>query len=227
MIVAERGDCMSITLDSPSVDIAKIASPDLAEPRIPLTGISWEQYETMIAMVGDRPRLRLSYLDGTLEIMTISPEHEMIKKMIARLLEVYALEADIALYSYGSATFRRRAATKGLEADESYCLDDRKDVPDLAIELSSRCANEVVLSSGTIDKMQIYAGLGVLEVWVWQAGSMIVQRLRSDGSGYDAFVSSVLLPQLDLGMLAEYIRPQDEPQALRAFRNLIREQIQA
>ena len=142
---------MSITLDSPS---AQIESPDLAEPRIPLTGITWEQYETMIAMVGDRPRLRLSYLDGTLEIMTISPEHEMIKKMIARLLEVYALE-----------------------------------------------------------------------VWVWQAGTMIVQRLRSDGSGYDAFASSALLPQLDLGMLAEYIRPKDEPQALRAFRNLIREQI--
>ncbi len=218
---------MSVTLDSPLVDPAQIDGlrptgghrAELAEPRIPLTGISWEQYETMIAMVGDRPRLRLSYLDGTLEIMTISPEHEMLKKMIAHLLEVYALEADIALYSYGSATFRRQASAKGLEADESYCLDDRKDVPDLAIE--------VVLTSGTIDKMQIYAGLGVREVWVWRLGSISVQRLRSDGSGYDAFASSALLPQLDLAMLSEHIRPQDEPQALRTFRNLIREQIQA
>ncbi len=218
---------MSVTLDSPLVDPTHLDGlrptvghrAELAEPRIPLTGITWEQYETMIAMVGDRPRLRLSYLDGTLEIMTISPEHEMIKKMIARLLEIYALEADIALYSYGSATFRRRAATKGLEADESYCLDNRKDVPDLAIE--------VVLTSGTIDKMQIYAGLGVREVWVWQAGTIAVQRLRSDGSGYDIFTSSALMPPLDLTILAEYIRPQDEPQALRAFRNLIREQLKA
>jgi hypothetical protein len=54
-----------------------------------------------------------------------------------------------------------------------------------------------------------------------------VQQLRSDRSGYDEFVSSALLPQLDLVMLAEHIRPQDEPQALRAFRNLIRAQIQA
>jgi Uma2 family endonuclease len=208
---------MKVSLDSPTIDLSQIASPDLAEPRIPLPGISWEQYETMIAMVGDRPRLRLSYLDGTLEIMTISPEHEMVKKMMARLLEIYAMEADIALYSYGAATFRRQAATKGLEADESYCLNDRKDIPDLAIE--------VVLTSGTIDKMQIYAGLGVQEVWVWQAGTIAVQRLRSDGSGYDEFASSELLPQLDLVMLAEHIRPQDEPQALRAFRNLIRAQI--
>ncbi len=205
---------MSVTLDSPLVDPAQIDRAELAEPRIPLTGISWEQYETMIAMVGDRPRLRLSYLDGTLEIMTISPEHEMVKKMIARLLEVYALEADIALYSYGSATFRRQASAKGLEADERYCLGDRKDIPDLAIE--------VVLTSGTIDKMQIYAGLGVREVWVWRLGSISVQRLRSDGSGYETFASSALLPQLDLAMLSEHIRPQDEPQALRTFRNLIR-----
>ncbi len=210
---------MSVTLDSPLVDSAQIGRAELAEPRIPLTGISWDQYETMIATVGDRPRLRLSYLDGTLEIMTISPEREMLKKMIARLLEIYALESDIPLYSYGSATFRQRASTKGLEADESYCLDDRKDVPDFAIE--------VVITSGTIDKMKIYAGLGIREVWVWQAGVISVQRLRSDSSGYDEFVSSALLPQLDLAVLAEYVLPEDEPQALRAFRNLIRAQIQA
>jgi Uma2 family endonuclease len=207
---------MQVTLD---IRAGELVNPALAEPRIPLTGISWEQYETMIATVGDRPRLRLSYLDGTLEIMTISPEHEMLKKIIARLLEVYALESDIPLYSYGSATFRQRASTKGLEADESYCLDDRKDVPDFAIE--------VVITSGTIDKLKIYAGLGIREVWVWQAGVITVQRLRSDGSGYDEFVSSALLPQLDLAVLAAHMLPQDEPQALRAFRNLIRSQIQA
>jgi Uma2 family endonuclease len=208
---------MKVTLDIPAKDLAKIASPELTEPRIPLSGITWEQYETLIATVGDRPRLRMSYLDGTLEIMTISPEHEMIKKMIARLLEVYALEADVPLYSYGSATFRRRASAKGLEADESYCLDTRKDIPDFAIE--------VVITSGTIDKMEIYQGLGVSEVWVWQSGIIVVQRLRADGSGYDEFPSSALLPNLDFQILASYVTPEDEPQALRSFRNIIRTQL--
>jgi Uma2 family endonuclease len=210
---------MRVTLDIPPENLAQLASPNLAEPRIPLSGVTWEQYETLITTVGDRPRLRLSYLDGDLEIMTISPEHEMLKKMIARLLEIYALEADIPLYSYGSATFRRRAAAKGLEADESYCLNHRKDMPDFAIE--------VVLTSGTVDKMKIYQGLGVLEVWVWQAEQIIVQRLRADGSGYDEFPSSALLPNLDIPLLAAHILPEDEPQALRAFRNLIRQQNQA
>jgi hypothetical protein len=48
-----------------------------------------------------------------------------------------------------------------------------------------------------------------------------------DGSGYDEFGRSALLPQLDLAVLAEHVLPQDEPQALRAFCNLIRAQIQA
>jgi hypothetical protein len=57
--------------------------------------------------------------------------------------------------------------------------------------------------------------------------SVSVQRLRSDGSGCDEFRRSALLPQLDLAVLAEHVLPQDEPQALRAFRNLIQVPIQA
>jgi Uma2 family endonuclease len=203
---------MKVTLEIPAEDLDHIASPNLAEPRIPLSGVSWEQYETLIATVGDRPRLRMCYLEGTLEIITIAPEHEMIKKMIARLLEIYALEADIALYSYGSATFRQQATARGLEPDESYCLDKRKQVPDFAIE--------VVLTSGTVDKMQIYQGLGVQEVWVWQAGAIAVHRLQDQS--YEASTRSALLPHLDLQVLAAHILPEDEPQALRAFRNLFR-----
>ena len=208
---------MSVTVDIPSKNLDQTIDLDCAEPRIPLHAVTWEQYETLIKTVGDRPRLRMSYLDGTLEIMTISPEHEMIKKMIARLLEIYAIEADLALYSTGSATFRQRAARRGLEADESYCLDRRKDIPDIAIE--------VVLTSGVIDKMTIYQGLGVLEVWVWQAGTIVVQQLREDRSGYTECPSSALIPELNLQLLAHHILPQEEPQALRRFRTLIRKQI--
>jgi Uma2 family endonuclease len=208
---------MRVTLDIPSHDLAELTSASLAEPKISLAGVTWEQYETLIATIGDRPRLRLSYLDSLLEIMTISPEHEMIEKMIARLLEIYALEADIPLYSYGSATFRREAAARGLEADESYCLETRKDTPDFAIE--------VVFSSGTLDKLRIYQGLGIQEVWIWQAATITVQRLRADASGYDQFSSSALLPSLDFQLLTAHILPEEEPQALQAFRQLIRNKI--
>jgi Uma2 family endonuclease len=203
---------MRVTLEIPPDELAKLVTPALAEPRIPLHGVTWEQYEAMIAAVGSRPRLRMTYLEGLLEIMTISAEHEMLKKMIARLIEIYALEKEINLFSCGSATYRSAAAARGLEPDESYCVGSRNEFPDLAIE--------VVLSSGGLDKLAVYKGLGISEVWFWQAGQLSVQRLQADG--YAPVPRSTLLPDLDLELLAEYIRPEDEPQAVKAFRNIIR-----
>jgi Uma2 family endonuclease len=205
---------MRVTLDIPADELTKLVTPALAEPRIPLHGVSWDQYEAMVTAVGSRPRLRMTYLEGLLEIMTISAEHEMLKKMIARLIEPYALEKEIDLFSCGSATYRSAAAARGLEPDESYCVDTRKEFPDFAIE--------VVLTSGGLDKLKVYQGLGVAEVWFWQNGTLVVQRLEADGDAYAPVSRSVLLPDLDLELLATHIRPEAEPQAVKAFREIIR-----
>lgn len=188
----------------------------LSEARIFLPHVNWQQYETLIAMFGDRPHLRLTYLEGNLEIMTISPEHEMLKKMIARLIEAYALERDIDLFSCGSATFRQEAAARGLEPDESYCIGTRKDLPDLAIE--------VVISSGSIDKLKVYQGLGVKEVWFWQDNRFSLYRLNDSSSNYDSIEQSIFFPDLDFTLLATYIQPEAEPQAVKAFLQALRQQ---
>ena len=57
------------------------------EQRVILPSVTWRQYESLLATLGDYPGLRLIYLEGTLEIFMPSPQHEMIKKVIARLLE--------------------------------------------------------------------------------------------------------------------------------------------
>jgi Uma2 family endonuclease len=205
---------MRVTLDIPPDELARLVTPALAEPRIPLNGVSWDQYESMVSAVGERPRLRMTYLEGLLEIMTIAAEHKMLKKMIARLIEIYALEKEIDLFSCGSATYRSAAAARGLEPDESYCIGTRKEFPDFAIE--------VVLTSGGLDKLKVYQGLGISEVWFWQDGKLVVQRLQANGDAYAPVSRSALLPDLDLDLLAAHIRPEDEPQAVKAFRNIIR-----
>jgi Uma2 family endonuclease len=205
---------MKITLDIPQADLEKLISPAIAEPRISLGGVTWQQYESLIEVFGDRPRLRLSYLEETLEIMTNSPEHEMIKTLIGRLIETYALETDIDLYSCGSATYRREATARGLEPDESYCVGTRKEIPDFAIE--------VVITSGGIDKLKIYKGLNVREVWFWQDGQFTLHRLIDSTAGYEPISRSQLLPELDLNLLAQYINPTEEPQMVRAYRLAIR-----
>lgn len=175
--------------------------------------VSWEHYESLLTIIGERPNFRLTYLEGSLEIMTLSPEHEQIKAMIARLLIAYSEEVGVDLFSCGSTTFRNQAVARGLEADESYCVGGRQPLPDLAIE--------VVITSGGLDKLRVYEGLGIPEVWIWQTGQLTLYHLHSSGS-YTIQRRSQFFPDLDLNQLTQYIQPDPEPQAVRAFRQTIR-----
>ena len=185
----------------------------LPEQRVVLEGVSWQQYELLLATLSDDfPALRLSYLEGTLEIMTTSPLHEELKSIIRTLLEVYFLEFRIRYHCIGSATFRKAAKQRGLEPDECYCLGQKKEFPDLAIE--------VVLSSGMVDKLEIYRGLGVTEVWVWEAEQFTINHLRVDG--YECIAKSELLPECDIELLANYVKPEEQFDAVMAFREELR-----
>jgi Uma2 family endonuclease len=141
-----------------------------------------------------------------------SPEHEMLKKVIARLLERYAEEADIVLHGYGSTTFRSEAQAQGLEPDECYCVDTLKDHPDFAIEIN--------LMSGGINKLEIYKGLGVPEVLIWQNNQLTLYDLR--GANEQEVVYSQFFPGLDIRVLAQYVKPYKQSQAVKEFLKVIR-----
>jgi Uma2 family endonuclease len=187
-----------------------IADPQLPEQRIRLDNVSWAQYETLLLTLGnDFPALRLSFLEGTLEIMTTSALHEEIKVVIRLLLEAFFFEYQIRFHGIGSATLRAAAKARGLEPDECYCLGQKQDIPDLAIE--------VVVSSGLVDKLEIYRGLGVAEVWEWENGQFTLHHLRS--GGYETIRQSELLPDCDLDLLASYVRPDQQFDAVLGFRS--------
>ena len=188
--------------------------PAIAEQRVMLEGIRWQQYKGLLATLGDDfPNLRLSYLEGTLEIMTTSPEHEELKKIIAMLMEAYFQETRTRFHGIGSATFRKAARQRGLEPDECYCLGQKKEFPDIAIE--------VILSSGTVDKLEIYRGLGVSEVWFWENNQFAIYHLRSQQ--YELTPKSELLPNLDVDLLSRYIRPLEQFDAVMEFREMLRQ----
>jgi len=123
--------------------------------------ISWQVYEFLLESIGDDyPGMSITYLEGTLEIMSPSHRHEFNKKIIALLIESYFLETDIDFYPLGSTTFREETVARGIEPDECYCINSEKSVPDIAIE--------VVVTSGGINSLEVYKGLKVPEVWFWE-----------------------------------------------------------
>src|SRR5690242_5999843 len=83
--------------------------PEGREPerRVVFCGISWERYLSLDKKLGDdRPGPRMYFLEGELEIMTTSNEHERVKKWIADLLAIYFEEIGVEIIPRGQATMR-------------------------------------------------------------------------------------------------------------------------
>ncbi len=181
--------------------------PEPGEQRVILHGISYKDYVLLSDVLGHRPGLHLTYANGTLEIMTTSPLHEHLKTLIARLLELHALLTGIRILGFGSATYRREEKEKGLEPDECYCIDTKKDFPDLAIE--------VVVTSGGVDKLVVYEGLGVREVWIFEDGAFRLFELGA--GGYEPRERSRFFRDLDFEVLAAHVAMDDQDDAVRAY----------
>jgi Uma2 family endonuclease len=178
-----------------------------------LSNVTWETLEKLDeAMTGTGARL--TYLDGCLEIMApLSESHETPKKTCAQLVEAYMRTKRIRFYASGSATIGMKALGARKEPDESYCLGERKPVPDIAIEIT--------VTSGGIDVLEIYRRIGVQEVWFWEDGVISVYCLRS--TGYELVRQSELLPELDLRSLEFYSRMADQYDAVNAFIQTLQE----
>lgn len=176
-----------------------------------LHGADWDDYERLMTLRAERADPRLTYLDGELELMTPSIEHEGDKKRLGRLIETYADEIGIELEGFGSWTLKSPDKRLGAEADECYVvgpLTQPPDVPDFAIE--------VVRTSGGLDKLAVYAGLGVPEAWIWRDGRLSIHRL--DDTGYQEQERSRFLPGLDPRLIETCMTEPSQSQALRTLR---------
>lgn len=92
------------------------------EQRFVLHGVPWAAYVALRDALDDQAGLKMTYLRGTLELMSPSLLHEDAKTIIGRVVEVWAMEHDFDLRGFGGTTFRREAKQRGLEPDECYKL---------------------------------------------------------------------------------------------------------
>jgi Uma2 family endonuclease len=182
-------------------------------------GVSWETYIQLDHDRGGDKWPRLAFLDGELEIM--SPhvrEHELRKTLLARFLEAFAEEEGISLNGFGNTTFLDEIRQAGLEPDVCYFIGDGdppREPPHIALE--------VAITSGGVDKLEIYRRLGVREVWFWSDDALAIYELGP--SGYSPVISSRQLPTLDVEELAILVRttnPSRQTEAVKAFRVALR-----
>ena len=187
----------------------RVEDPD---QRVILGGIDWWQFETFLALRGDRAGVRVTYLEGQLEIMSPSRTHEMLKTLIARLLEAWADEKGLVFEGYGSLTMRNAPKLRGIEPDECYAVGAAKDSPDLAVE--------VIWTHGGLDKLDVYRGLGVREVWIWKKEELKAYELR--GNAYAEISQSVVIPGLAPAFLQDFLDCETQTEAVRKLRSALR-----
>jgi Uma2 family endonuclease len=174
-----------------------------------IQGVSWLQFESIEAAFSDVEGVRFVYLDGVLEIMTLSSEHEDVKSTIGLLLEAYMRHFGFRFYKRGSATLGDKELGGRKEPDESYNIDVKKTIPDLVVE--------VVLTSGNINILDLYLRLGIPEVWCWEDGLLNVYCLVKEKQMYENFKSSQFFPELSLSTFAKYITYYDQYEAITEF----------
>ena len=138
---------------------------------VTLYDIYWEKFEA-IASILEQTKVRLTYLDGALDIMTPSPEHEQSKGTVGLLLETYLRHIGRRFYRTGGYTLGSREEGARGEPDDSYNLDFVKPIPDIAIE--------IVITSGGVNKLEKYRRWGVPEVWFYQQQQIFIYHLHSN-----------------------------------------------
>jgi hypothetical protein len=77
-----------------------------------------------------------------------------------------------------------------------------------------------VVTAPGIDKLDVYRGLGVREVWFFDKG--IFQLFALPGEDYQPIAASEVLPELDLAMIADLAARPDQHLALRELRDRLR-----
>ncbi len=208
-----------------------LAALETLPPETPLalTEIGWDEYVRITDEIGERPGVRVTYDQGRLEIMTLSPEHEGPSRLFTHLISVIVEEMSLDYISLGSTTLRLKRISGGLEADDCYYIGDFSAVagikrmnlevyppPDLAIEVD--------ISHESSGKLRIHAGLGVRELWIFDGQTMNFHQL-SEGR-YITIQNSSLFPFLTPDVLPAFL-DQGLNEGVIAMRRAFRDWVKA
>jgi Uma2 family endonuclease len=166
-----------------------------------IADLSWQDFETLLADLGEKRHTRLTYYRGTLEIMSPLAIHERPHRIIAAIVITLLDRQGRDWEDFGSTTLKRPEVA-GVEADTCFyiqnaalvqgCTDldlNQYPPPDLAIESD-------VTSATTVSA---YQAMGVPEIWVYRQKALKIYLL--EGDRYLESSRSLVFPDLPIETL--------------------------
>ncbi len=196
--------------------MATVFNPTLKEialaavnQKVILQGVSWNFYEQVLAEYAHSNALHFAYDNGTLEVKVPLWEHERPIRILQDIVANVCFEWGLEFVNAGSTTFRKRAKAKGCEPDTAFYIQREAEVRrlpklDLRHDPPPDLVIEVDVTSPSLNKLPIYAALGVPEIWLYRGQGVTFHRLA--GNAYEEITHSLALPALDGKTATEFLR---------------------
>ncbi len=199
-----------------------------------LYDVDWKTYGRLLRAFAERPGVRLTYDRGSLEIVILSYGHESHGYLLARIVDTVSEELGLPIAGGGSTTFKRRKKKRGLEPDKCFWITHEaqvrgKDRIDLRVDPPPDLVIEVDVTHSSLDRMSIYAVLGVPEVWRYTKNCLSIHLLGADGK-YGVDSPSAVFPGLTAAALTPFLSlrgKEDDNAIVRKVRTWVRQQIAA
>ena len=194
-----------------------------------LSNISWRTYRAMLADMGDHRATRVAYDRGILTLTMPSQLHEIINRLLARIVKTLTEELDLKVVDVGSTTLQREDLEKGVEPDSGFYIQNALQLeglnPEIPDQLPPDLAIEVDITSPSTQRIQIYEALRVPEVWRYtKRRGLVIYQLRS--GAYVESETSVAFPKITaarLNQCLEQRQTQSENQVIRNLRSWVQQ----
>lgn len=193
---------MTAALTAPLSQI--VLSPGSA---MTVAGLTWQHYQLFLAELGDDRAARLAYGDGTLEIRMPSQLHEIVNRLLSKIIFTLVEELEREVVDLGSMTWNREDLSKGIEPDSCFYIQNAGRVPGLNPEIPADLPPDLVIevdiARASAWKRELYRTLGVPELWVYGKGRVEIWDLQ--GEKMAAVERRLAFPDLSSAQLQAWI----------------------
>lgn len=219
---------MSVAVANDLFQAVERLAPGMA---LRVDAVSWDDYENLLADLGEGSHVRVFYDRGRMEIMSPVSMHERPKNVIHDLISALREELNIDIESLGSTTYKEEMKRKGAEPDDSFYIQHADSVIgqtvnlDLAYDPPPDLVIEIDRSNSSLNKFPIYAGLGVSELW--RVHDHQVRFWVLTGEDYEESEHSRAFPFLTSGVISRFLGQgilEGSRKTTQAFRQWVRRQ---
>jgi len=212
------------------VSVAPIISQPVPQPvgekRFLFRSLDWQRYQMLRETLSRDRNIRFIYMHGTLEVTMPLEIHEFSARLIEKFIWILVVELGMKVKTMGSTTLDKEELDKSAEPDDAYYIQNQplvagRDV-DLELDPPPDLVVEVDITHTDINKLQLYAALGIPEFWRYNGEVWRIYSLH-DGEYQEVEVSPTfsLVPKVKLYEFLATAR-QDEVEAELALREWLR-----